>query len=86
MDEKRYIYIINNMYAYNGLLFSYKKCCNMDGPRGYYTKWNKSNWERQIPYDFTYMCNLKNKTEIDSQIQKTNGRLSGRKGVGWQVQ
>ena len=24
--------------------------------------------ERQIPYDFTYMWNLKNKAETDSQI------------------
>ena len=35
---------------------------NMDGPRGYYAKWNKSDRERQILYDFTYMWNLKNKT------------------------
>ena len=34
---------------------------NMDGPRGYYAKWNKSDKERQIPYDFTHMWNLKNK-------------------------
>ena len=32
----------------------------MDGPRGYYTKWNKSDRERQILYDFTYMFSLKN--------------------------
>ena len=25
----------------------------MDGPRRYYGKWNKSDWERQIPYGFT---------------------------------
>ena len=37
-------------------------CDNMDGPRGYYATWNKSDRERQIPYDFTYMWNLKNKT------------------------
>lgn len=35
---------------------------NMDGPRGYYTKWNKSSRERQTPQDFTYTWNLKNKT------------------------
>ena len=34
-------------------------CSNMDGPRGYYVKWNKLNRERQILYDFTYMWNLK---------------------------
>lgn len=47
-------------------------CNNMDGSRGYYAKWSKSDEERQIPYDFTYMQNLKNKwmegnkTEADS--------------------
>ena len=37
-------------------------CDNMDGPRGYYAKWNESDRERQILYDFTYMWKLKNKT------------------------
>ena len=32
---------------------------NMDGPRDYHTKWSKSERERQIPYDITYMWNLK---------------------------
>jgi len=34
---------------------------HIDGPRGYYTKWNKSDWERQRPYDFIRMWKLKNK-------------------------
>ena len=46
----------------------------MDKPRGYFAKQNKSGRGRQIPYDFTYMWNLKkrknknkhNKTETDS--------------------
>ena len=45
----------------------------MDGPRGYHTKWSKSDTKRQISY-ITYICNLKNDTneliykmEIDSQ-------------------
>ena len=43
------------IYTYNGILFSHKKeenltiCDNMDGPWGYYVKWNKS--DRQILYD-----------------------------------
>ena len=50
---------------YNGILSSHKKggnnaiCSNMDGPRDYHTKWSKSDTERQIPYDITYMWNLK---------------------------
>ena len=41
----------------------------MDGPRGHFEKWNKSNRERQILYDFTYMWNLKNKTNKTEQKQ-----------------
>ena len=52
----------------------------MDGPRDYQTKWTKSNRERQISYDITYIENLKKsvtneliyKTETDSQTLKTN--------------
>ena len=64
----------------NGILCSHKKewnnaiCSNMDGPRDYHTKWSKSARERQIPYDITYMWNLKYdtnehiyETETDSQ-------------------
>ena len=53
---------------YNGILLSHKKewnfanCSNMIGLGGYYAKWNKSDRERQILYDVTYMENLKNTT------------------------
>ena len=33
-------------------------CNNMDGSRDYYAKWSKSEKERQILYDITYMWNL----------------------------
>lgn len=74
-------------------------CDNMDGPRGYYTKWNKSYRESQI----IYMQNLKNKinnkrNKIDSKIQKTNwccqrirgrgdewNRWKGLKGINFQL-
>ena len=46
----------------------------MDGPRDSHTKWSKSERARQMPYDITYMWNLKYgtdepmyKTEKDSQ-------------------
>ena len=35
----------------------------MGGTRGYYSKQNKSIRERPIPYDFTHMWNLRNKTD-----------------------
>ena len=43
----------------------------MDGPWAYYAKWNKSDRERQIPYDFTYMWILKNKTNEEMKQKKT---------------
>ena len=55
------------VYIYNGILPSLKKewnfaiCNNIDGLGGYYAKWNKSDWERQILYSITYMGDLKNK-------------------------
>ena len=56
---------------------------------------SKSERERQIPYDVTYIWNLKHgtdesiyKTEIDSQTQRTDlwlprGRTGGR-GIDWE--
>ena len=35
----------------------------MDGPWVYYAKWSKSEREGQIPYNFTYMCNIKTKQQ-----------------------
>ena len=68
-------------YIYTMEYYSAKKqwnnaiCSNMDTTRDYHTKWSKSERERQIPYDITYMWNLKYDTnepiceaETDSQI------------------
>ena len=70
------------VHIYNGILVSHKKewshaiCSNMVGPRDYHTKWSKSEGERWISYDITYMWNLKNntneliyKTETDSDME-----------------
>ena len=61
---------------HNGLLLSHKKenlatCNNMDSLRGYHAKWNQSERERQVPYDFTYMCNLE-KQNKGTDKTKTN--------------
>ena len=59
MDKKDVVFICS------GVLFSNVKeennaiCSNMDAIRYYHTKWSKPEKERQIPYDITYMCNLK---------------------------
>ena len=57
------------MEYYSAILKKKKKWnlaiwCNMDGPWGYYTKWNKSDGEKQVLYDFTHTWNIKaNKTK-----------------------
>ena len=52
------------VHIYNGILLSHKKewnnaiCSHMDVTRDY-PKWSKLERVRQIPYDITYMWNLK---------------------------
>ena len=52
-------------YIHNATLFNHEKggypaiCDNMDGHWACYAMWNKSDREGQIPYDVTYMWNLK---------------------------
>ena len=74
-------------------------CSDMDGPRDCPTEWIKSDRERQISYDIAYMWNLKKKkgknklilkTEIVSQMQKTNswlprGKREGDKLGNWDL-
>ena len=56
------------IYTHNGILLSHKEneilpfCSNINGLGGHYAKWKKSDRERQILYDITYMGNLKNTT------------------------
>ena len=47
-------------------------CSNMDGPGDYHTKWSKSDWERQISYDITYMWNLTKKWYKWTFLQNRN--------------
>ena len=61
MDEQDGV----DTYIYIWILFSRKKegnpstYDNMDGPWGHYAKRHKSDRERQMLYDLTYMWNLK---------------------------
>ena len=57
-------------------------CNNMDGRRRYYAKWNKSEGERQKEYDFTYMWNLKTKT--NEQIEQKQSHRHGEQTGGCQ--
>ena len=76
MSTDRWMDKEDMVYIHNEILLSHKKewnnaiCSNMDGPRDYRTKWSKSDRERQISYDITYMWNLKNDTnEIIYKIE-----------------
>ena len=97
-EDVLHIYIYIYIYICSGILLSHKKernidiCSNMDGPTDYHTKGRKTEKERQIPHDITYMWNLKQdtnepiyRTETDSQTQRTDlGFPSGRgDGEGW---
>ena len=68
------------VYIHNGILFSHKKEWNLaifndvDEAKVYNAKWNKSVRKRQIPYDFTHMCNLRNKTKKQRVKKRVNPR------------
>ena len=58
MDKEDEVYIYNGMLAIKkNEVFAFYN--NMGGSRGYYAKQDKSERERQVPYDFTYVWNLK---------------------------
>ena len=67
MDKEDVVYTHTHTHTHthtqthNGIVLRHKKewdfaiCNNMDGLGGHYAKWNKSDRERQILYDITYM-------------------------------
>ena len=56
----------------------------MDGPRDYHTKQSKSERERQIPYDTTYMWILKYDTnELIYETQIESRFVVAQREVGW---
>ena len=63
----RWVYSKAMTHLHNGILRSHDKeetltfCDSIDGPGEHYAKRNKPVRERQVPYDFTHMCNLMNK-------------------------
>ena len=92
---KKMWYTHMHMHTHTGILLSHKEgwnlaiCDNMGGPREYYAKWNKSKKERKIPYDFTYMWNLKNKTNEKTTKQSCRYREQTggcQRGGGWGVE
>ena len=74
MSVDRWVGKEDMVYTYNGISLSPKKewnnaiCSNMNGPRDCHTKSSKSDRERQILYDITYICNLKKMNLFTKQI------------------
>ena len=70
---------ICGIYIHNGILHSHQKeqnnaiCSNMHGTRDALTEWNKSERERQIPYDITYIWNLINGTNEPFHRKENHG-------------
>ena len=66
-------------HTHTGILCSSKKewdlaiCANMEGPKGYYAEWRKSDRERQILNGFTYLWNYENKA--NEQTKQNKNRL-----------
>ena len=60
----------------------------MDGSIDYHTKWRKSERERQIPWDITYMWTLiyvtneQNQKQTHRHRKKSYGYQRGKKGGG----
>ena len=54
----------------------------MDGSRNHHTKWSKSERKRQIPYDITYMWNLKYNT--NEHVYETKPHRHGEQTCGFQ--
>ena len=78
------------VHIYNGLLLSHKKesnnaiCSKMDGPRDYHTEWSKSDRERQISYDITYMWNLIKMIQINLFTKQEQTHRLGKQTYGYQ--
>ena len=94
MSTDRWMHKLDMVHIYNGVLLSHQKpndaiCSNTDAAREYHTKWSKSERERLIPYDITYMWNLKYghkwtnyKVETDSDTEDEDLWMPRGKGMG----
>ena len=89
------------VHIYNGILLSHKReqnnaiCSNMNGPRNCHTEWNKSDTEREISDDITYMWNffkaykwtyLQNRSrvmDVENKLMVTRGYGGG--GINWEI-
>ena len=63
MDKKDVVQINNGILLTHINEWNNAIWCNIDGSRDCHTEWNKSERERQISYDITYMWNLRYDTK-----------------------
>ena len=78
------------VFIYSGTFFSHKKernlaICNIiDRPQWHYAELNKSDRERQIPYNFFFIWNLKQNKLKQNQTHGYKEQISGcqRRGAG----
>lgn len=82
--------LCDNINSCNGIVINHEKrmrtCPLWKHGWGYYAKWNKADWESQIPYDFLYQWNLKKFSKQTSRriwpINTENQRMVAGWGVG----
>ena len=90
MDKEDVLHIDHGIVLGHEMGWKNDTCSNIDGPKGYHTKWRKSERERQIPYSITYMWNLKYDTneltnKIETQTERTDLSLPrGWGGMEWE--
>ena len=66
MDKEDVVYVLlSHKTGWNNDI-----CSNMNGPTDYQTKWSKSDRERQMSYDITYLYDLL-KSDTNELIYKT---------------
>ena len=58
---KMWYLLYNEILLNHGKEWNFAICNKVNGPRVYHASWNKS--EKDILYDITSTCNLKNKTK-----------------------
>ena len=69
------------MEYYSAIKRNFAVCSNMDGFGGHYAKWNKSDRERQVLYDITYvkskiynkLVNITKKKQTHRYRKQTSG-------------
>ena len=78
MDKRKYsTYILNTIQPLKKE-WKIAICSNMDGPRDYHTKWNKSKREWKISWFHLLYCGLLTMIQMNSSIkQKQTHRSRG---------